>query len=53
MHSQDALERDYINHEKLGAIFAAREDMRAALSKLEHVFTSGHLSKQVMVFAHV
>mmetsp|Transcript_26082 Transcript_26082/g.66351 ORF Transcript_26082/g.66351 Transcript_26082/m.66351 type:complete len:2106 (+) Transcript_26082:205-6522(+) len=44
-----AVERDYINHEKLGAIFAAREDMKAALSKLEHVFSSGHLSKQASV----
>jgi hypothetical protein len=47
------LARDYINHEKLSAIFAAREDMKAAVSKLEGVFSSGKiLSSQVRHTAH-
>jgi hypothetical protein len=32
------LAAEYISADKLGAIFAAREDMRAAVSKLEGVF---------------
>ncbi len=37
---------EYVSHDKLSAIFAAREDMRAALTKLEHVFHAGTVSSQ-------
>lgn len=46
-HTPQARLPNYVTMDKLSSIFAAREDMARAMSKLEQVFSSGTIDKEV------